>query len=148
MTQSKSNLGRPSTTPGKNTYNTKKMTFYIKEDLMERYGNDGFNFVLYSVGRIVQKSIRSYDTLGRFDGHCFGALLLNTAANDAYLWAEKVRKTIASNVLTFQGKSFSVTVSVGVCGAVEGTSRDELVANAVHVLNKATESGSNLVRVF
>lgn len=119
-----------------------------KDDLANRYGNEGFSYVLYTVGRMVQRSIRPYDVLGRFDTNRFGALLVNTAANDAYLWAEKIRKAIASTVLTFQEKSFSVTVSVGVCGAIEGTTRDDLIANALHVLNKGTESGGNLVRVF
>lgn len=119
-----------------------------KEDLLNRYGKEGFDFVFYAVGKILQKSIRAYDVLGRFDDHCFGALLLNTPANDAYLWAEKIRKAIASNVLSFQDKNFSVTVSVGVCGAGEGTTKEELVKNALHVLRKATESGGNLVRVF
>jgi diguanylate cyclase (GGDEF)-like protein len=119
-----------------------------KNDLVERYGNEGFNFILYTVGRMVQRSIRPYDVLGRFDANRFGALLVNTAANDAYLWAEKIRKAIASTVITFQDKSFSVTLSAGVCGAVEGTTNEDLVANAIHVLNKGTESGGNLVRVF
>ncbi|MEK6572524.1 MAG: sensor domain-containing diguanylate cyclase [Bacteroidota bacterium] len=119
-----------------------------KDDLVNRYGNEGFDFVFYAVGKMVQRSIRAYDVLGRFDTQRFGVLLVNTAANDAYLWAEKIRKTIASTILTFQDKSFSVTVSVGVCGAVEGTTTDDLVANTLHVLNKGTESGGNLVRVF
>jgi len=119
-----------------------------KDELTDRYGEEGFNYVLYTVGRMVRASIRPYDVLGRYDTNRFAALLVNTAANDAYLWAEKIRKAIASTVLTFQDKSFSVTVSVGVCGATEGTTRDDFVANALHVLNKGTESGGNLVRVF
>jgi len=119
-----------------------------KEDLLNRYGNEGFNYILYALGKIFQKSIRSYDVLGRLDNHRFGVLLLNTPANDAYLWAEKIRKTIASQILSFQDKSFSVTVSAGVCGALEGTTKEELLKNAQQVLQKASESGGNLVRVF
>lgn len=119
-----------------------------KDDIVARYGNEGFDLVLYAVGRMVRKSIRSYDIVGRFDTNRFAVLLVNTAANDAYLWAEKIRKAIASNILTFQDKSFSVTVSAGVCGAVEGTTQEDFVKNALHVLSKGVESGGNLVRVF
>ncbi len=119
-----------------------------REDLLSRYGPKGFNFVLYAVGRLIQKSIRPYDVVGRLEPSRFGTLLFNTPANDAYLWAEKIRKAIASNVLSFQDKNFSVTVSVGVCGAVEGTTTDDFMTNALHVLKKAVESGGNLVRVF
>jgi diguanylate cyclase (GGDEF)-like protein len=119
-----------------------------REDLLSRYSFEGFNFVLYAVGRLIQNSIRPYDVVGRLDANRFGVLLLNTAANDAYLWAEKIRKAIASNVLSFQDKNFSVTVSGGVCGAIEGMTMEDILTNAQHVLTKATESGGNLIRVY
>ncbi len=45
-------------------------------------------------------------------------------------------------------KSFSVTVSVGVCGAVSDINDLELLENAGHVLSKAVEAGGNIVRVY
>ncbi len=113
-----------------------------------RYGKEGFDFVLQNVGRMLRSAIRPYDLVGRVDFNRFAILLVNTTANDAYLWAEKFRKNIASNVMNLEQKSFSVTVSVGVCGAVSDINDLELLENAGHVLSKAVEAGGNIVRVY
>ncbi|MEX2189730.1 MAG: diguanylate cyclase [Bacteroidota bacterium] len=113
-----------------------------------RYGKEGFDFVLQNVGRMLRSAIRPYDLVGRVDFNRFAILLVNTTANDAYLWAEKFRKNMASNVMNLEQKSFSVTVSVGVCGAVSDINDLELLENAGHVLSKAVEAGGNMVRVY
>jgi PleD family two-component response regulator len=82
------------------------------------------------------------------DVDMIGVLLINTAASDAYLWAEKIRKQIASHVITLGSRSFSITVSAGVCGLTEGMHKEELIAGTSQVLHKAIENGGNLVRVF
>ncbi len=92
--------------------------------------------------------MRSYDIVGRFDANRFGILLVNTAANDAYLWAEKIRKNLAGLVINLDGKTFSITISIGVCGVLEGMRKEDLVGNTAAVLNKATEAGGNVVRVY
>jgi diguanylate cyclase (GGDEF)-like protein len=97
---------------------------------------------------MLRSAIRPYDLVGRVDFNRFAILLVNTTANDAYLWAEKFRKNIASNVMNLEQKSFSVTVSVGVCGAVSDINDLELLENAGHVLSKAVEAGGNIVRVY
>ena len=118
------------------------------EEQVTRYGKDGFNSILNQVARIVRSNIRLYDVVGRLDVDRIGVLLINTAASDAYLWAEKIRKQIASNVISLDGKSFSITVSAGVCGHTEGMQKEDLITGTDQVLHKAIENGGNLVRVF
>jgi len=118
------------------------------QDQLARLGKDGFDFVLRNVGRLVKSFIRSYDLIGRFDFNRFAVLLVNTSSNEAYIWAEKVRKNIASNVINLDQRSFSVTVSIGVCGTLSELSDMELIENAGHVLSKAIEAGGNMVRVY
>ena len=115
---------------------------------LQRYGKEGFDFVLQNVGRMIKSSIRPYDLVGRYDFNRFAVLLIATDANEANLWAEKLRKNIASNIINVDQKSFSVTVSIGVCGAVSQTSDIELLENASQTLKKAVEAGGNIVRVF
>lgn len=113
-----------------------------------RYGRDGVDAILASVGRLLRGNIRLYDALGRMDADRFGVLLVHTPAGDAYLWAEKVRKLIAGHVLTLGETSLSVTVSAGICGLTEGMSREQLIAGTSAVLHRAIEDGGNLVRVY
>jgi diguanylate cyclase (GGDEF)-like protein len=119
-----------------------------KDDHMSRHGRDAFDFILQNVGRMIKVSIRPYDVIGRFDFNCFVVLLANTTSNEASLWAEKIRKNVASNILNIDNKSFSVTISVGVAGAVEEASDVDLLENADRVLRKAVEAGGNIVRVY
>ena len=113
-----------------------------------RYGRDGADTILNEVSKVLRSNIRHYDVLGRQDEDRLGVLLINTAASDAYLWAEKLRKMISSHVITVGTKTLSVTVSAGVCGLTEGMQTGELVAGTAQVLGKAMEHGGNLVRVY
>ena len=115
---------------------------------LHRYGKEGFDFVLQNIGHMIKSSVRPYDLVGRYDFNRFAVLLVSTAAKEAHLWAEKLRKNIASNIINVDQKSFSVTVSIGVCGAVSQTSDIELLENAGQTLKKAVEAGGNVVRVF
>ncbi len=115
---------------------------------LHRYGKDGFDFVLQNIGHMIKSSVRPYDLVGRYDFNRFAVLLVSTAAKEAHLWSEKLRKNIASNIINVDQKSFSVTVSIGVCGAVSQTSDIELLENAGQTLKKAVEAGGNVVRVY
>jgi len=118
------------------------------QDHISRYGKDSPDAILNEITKLVRGSVRQYDTIGRHESDRLGILLVNTAASDAYLWAEKLRKTIASHVMTVSGKSFSVTMSAGVCGLTEGMPASDLLAGTSRVLEKALEGGGNLVRVY
>lgn len=117
-------------------------------DHLARYGKEGFDFILQNIGRMIKASIRPYDLVGRYDFNKFAVLLTDTTSNEAYLWSEKLRKNIASNVINIDNKSFSVTISAGVCGLGEMVNDLELLENATQVLKRATEAGGNIVRVF
>jgi diguanylate cyclase (GGDEF)-like protein len=118
------------------------------QELVNRHGDEGFDSILNQIARIVRANIRSYDVVGRQDADGMGVLLINTTASEAYLWAEKVRKQIASHIITICGRSFSVTLSAGVCGLSEGMHKDEMIAGTTRVLSQAIEDGGNLVRVL
>ena len=118
------------------------------DEHIARYGKDAFDFILQNVSRMVKVSIRPYDVVGRFDFNCFVVLLVHTTSNEASLWAEKIRKNVASNIINIENKSFSITISVGVAGALEEASDVDLLENADRVLRKAIEAGGNIVRVY
>jgi diguanylate cyclase (GGDEF)-like protein len=117
-------------------------------DHLNRYGKEGFDFILLNIGRMIKANIRSYDLIGRYDFNRFAVLLMDTTANEAYLWAEKLRKNVASNIINLEQKSFSVTISAGVCGLTSGTSDMDLLEHSYQVLKRSIESGGNIVRVF
>jgi len=117
-------------------------------DVEGRFGKDGFERVMGSLAKAIRASVRPYEIVGRYDHNQFGIVLVDTPANDAYLWAEKIRKNVAAQIISLDGKSFSITISTGVCGVLEGMKKEELVGNVTAVLNKAAEAGGNAVRVY
>lgn len=118
------------------------------EEISQRFGNDSYERVILTLAKAIRSSVRPYDLVGRYDTDRFGILLIGTAANDAHLWAEKIRKTIAGLVINLDSRSFSMTISIGVAGALEGMKKEELVGNTIAVLNTAIQGGGNSVRVF
>ncbi len=118
------------------------------QQLIDRHGKEGLDNAIYSFGQFLKNSVRQYDLLGRLDYNKFGVVLLNTTANEGYLWAEKVRKNFASQVITVNDKTTSITVSSGVCGITEDMQFVELSQHAVAALQKAIENGGNIVRVY
>ncbi|MGB9773955.1 MAG: sensor domain-containing diguanylate cyclase [Bacteroidota bacterium] len=118
------------------------------KELVDRYGAGGFDQILVNVSQIIRASGRPYDVVGRYDYNRLGIVLSGMSANDAYLWSEKLRKAVASHVISIGDKTFSVTISVGICGATVHATVDEILLNASQVLHKSMESGGNTVRVF
>jgi diguanylate cyclase (GGDEF)-like protein len=117
-------------------------------EVANRFGQDGFERVMFTLAKAIRASVRPYEVVGRYDHHQFGIILIDTPANDAYLWAEKIRKNVAAHIISLEGKSFSITISTGVCGVLDGMKKEELVGNTITVLNKASEAGGNAVRVY
>jgi diguanylate cyclase (GGDEF)-like protein len=118
------------------------------EELGQRYGKNGAIAALERVSAILRSCVRKYDVVGRYGAATFGILLSGVPSNDAFLWAEKIRSTVASSVITFDQKSFSVTITIGVCGTSAGMSKDDCLSYTEQVLQKAIEAGGNMVRVL
>jgi GGDEF domain-containing protein len=67
---------------------------------------------------------------------------------EAYLWSEKVRQKIVSEVIAIGRKSFSLTTSIGVVGARNNSTYEDLLLCAKMALDKAKERGGNEVIVY
>jgi diguanylate cyclase (GGDEF)-like protein len=120
----------------------------VLEDHVQRYGHGTAELVLHDIAGIVRAHARPYDVAGHEGTGRIGILLVNRTASDAYLWMEKVRKAVAGHVLSRDGRTFSVTVSAGICGLTQGMSAAELLDGSAQVLSRAVESGGNVVRVY
>lgn len=117
-------------------------------DIEMRYDVDGKEGALIHVARHLRASVRPYDIVARYDASTFAVTLADTIANDAFLWAEKLRTAIAGSIVTIGRKSFSISVTIGISGAAAKMSGDELMKNVSHVLDQAKRAGGNIVRVF
>lgn len=95
----------------------------------------------------VERHLRPYDIIGRVDANIFGTALIHKNGREAQLWAERVRGDIASALLQYQGRQFSVTVSIGVVEYASQQSFDELLSNAEQALQAAARK-TNAVSLY
>jgi diguanylate cyclase (GGDEF)-like protein len=107
-------------------------------------GHDAGDAVLVEVARSMRASLRTQDSLGRWGGEEFLAVLPNTGAEDAGLVAERLRSQIAH---TTSGPDRSpITVTIGVAVDDSGTT-SELISRADAALYAGKRSGRNQVQL-
>jgi len=112
----------------------------------DRYGHRGGDEVLLAVVQIMQGSIRSIDTLGRWGGEEFVALLPGTGMEEALIVAQRVRRNVEGLALEIDQASVSVTVSLGLASLRDGEDTiDAMFLRADQALYQAKESGRNQV---
>lgn len=100
------------------------------------------------VGLHLSRKLRPYDLLGRFGSDTFSVALVGRSDQEAYLWAERLRKEIAGQIIPFGDRTFSVTVSAGVCDATGTSDRSQVLNGARQALERAAKDGGNTVVIY
>jgi diguanylate cyclase (GGDEF)-like protein len=104
----------------------------------DQHGHLLGNEVLSRVGRALIEGVRSCDTVGRYGGDEFIAVLPQTTADEAAVLAERLRSLIAtSGPKRFGGP---LTASIGVAEWAPGISSHQLLTRADRALFAAKES--------
>lgn len=114
----------------------------------ERFVQEDIDTVILALANVLQYIKQPFDVLARIGEFTFAVLLIKMTDEDAFLWSEKVRQKIVSEVIALSRKSFTVTTSIGVAGARRNSSADELLISARMALDKAKERGGNEVIVY
>ncbi|MFQ5778218.1 MAG: diguanylate cyclase [Terriglobia bacterium] len=116
------------------------------DQINKTYGRPCGDEVLAHVGRLLMRSTRITDMVGRYGGEEFVLMLPETRVEQGEAAAEKMRKAIETTPFFFGGQEIPVTVSFGVAGATGETGISELVGAALRALEKAKRAGRNCVR--
>lgn len=120
----------------------------------DRFGHLVGDEVLKGIGRCLSAETRDYDTVGRFGGEEFVAVLPETSAADALGVAERIRaavnRTSVHDLVSNADRSGGadvLSVSIGVaCSGVDGDELIDLLYEADRALYYAKESGRNQVQ--
>ncbi len=119
----------------------------------DEYGHLSGDAVLTQVAEKVTTTIRGYDVANtgfRYGGEEISVLLPRTDERRALKVARRLRKDIAESGFDIpEGKTITVTVSVGLTQAANGMrNKEELIARADAALYRAKRSGRNRVCVW
>ena len=113
------------------------------------HGHPTGDAILKTVANLLQEGCRASDAVCRYGGEEFCALLPETKEHDAALWAERIRKRIASLVLPAGGKELRITCSFGTAQNHDDTqTAEQLVDQADQALLCAKRSGRDRVVRF
>jgi len=113
-----------------------------------RFSQEDSDTIVLAIARLLKFGARPFDIIARPEEHSFAVLLVRTTDEDAYLWSEKMRKMIVSEVIAIGNRSYSVTPSVGISGARRDGTVEELIEGAELALERARELGGNNVIVY
>lgn len=112
----------------------------------DNYGHESGNEILKQFTHILIKSSRRQDTVARYGGEEFAIILPHTVADEAFQYAEKIRKKVEEFKFALKdGKILHITLSAGVASypKAEFMSAHDFIKKADAALYKAKNEGRN-----
>lgn len=124
---------------------------YFKK-VNDTYGHYAGDVVLKKVATLIKSALREYDIPSRYGGEEFIILLPSTKIEDAFIVAERLRKTVEDTKIDIPNEkgdaiayTLNITISSGVYQFKETDTAQEFYQNADKALYIAKENGRNRV---
>ena len=127
-------------------YNTPLTLIFIDIDYFksvnDNYGHQAGDIVLQEFAQLIENSIRTTDTFGRWGGEEFLLILPETSSNEGITLANQLCQSVAQHQFSY---TFSNTASFGVSSIQQGIDLQNLIKLADNALYQAKEQGRNKV---
>jgi diguanylate cyclase (GGDEF)-like protein/putative nucleotidyltransferase with HDIG domain len=120
----------------------------LLRDINNSYGHLAGDAVLEGIAEIFRKQLRPYDVPARFGGEEFAILLPETAPEQAFEIAERIRRAVADQRFEVETSSEPIraTLSLGIAGyPKDGVDPNELIHQADLAVYRAKLQGRNRV---
>ncbi len=115
----------------------------------DTYGHNIGDIVLKRVASVLEEQARKTDCVGRLGGEEFTILMEETPQSGAYNFAERIRKKIAIETFHVEGKTFHITISIGLATFPnDAKDKETLMERADKALYSAKNHGRNQVAVY
>jgi diguanylate cyclase (GGDEF)-like protein len=112
----------------------------------DRFGHQTGDACLRAVAEAIVDELRPADSLGRYGGEEFVAVLPDTTLDNAMTVAERIRRAIETLHVHARGNALQTTVSMGVASLTgPADTSDDLIARADSALYRAKTQGRNCV---
>ncbi|MDJ0554105.1 MAG: diguanylate cyclase [Microcoleaceae cyanobacterium MO_207.B10] len=110
----------------------------------DHYGHQVGDTALCKVVQNINNIIRNVDSLGRYGGEEFMAILPETNGEQALVLADRIRTMVANNIIETKQGNLSLTLSIGVTSYhPDDTSIDDMISRADQAVYQAKELGRN-----
>lgn len=113
----------------------------------DEHGHLGGDVVLRTVATAIEKSLRSYDHIGRYGGEEFLIILNETDIKAACEAAERVRKAVEALKVQHENRIIQLSLSQGIALSCGDEQAEHLIARADAALYLAKQEGRNCCRL-
>jgi len=115
------------------------------KDVNDIHGHDIGDEVLKMIAKTFINNSRPFDTVGRWGGEEFLAIILNVTEDRLYAIADRLRMLVEQSSLSVGNDTVSVTISIGATLALENDTIETLIRRADHLMYRAKALGRNCV---
>ena len=109
----------------------------------DTYGHDMGDVVLKGVANTIEETLPDNASAGRWGGEEFLFVIPDCDINEGRKAADDILRKIAASTFEHEGRTFSVTMTIGICEGVKDTSIDNMITNADARLYKGKNNGKN-----
>lgn len=111
----------------------------------QTHGQHAGDAVLRAAGRVMAKGVRDADTMLRWTGDEFLAILPNTDQDGAQVVAERLRRGIESLEVSTGRQSLTVGMTVGVSTMQPGDRLEDVIARAQEAVSEGKQAGRRCI---
>lgn len=111
----------------------------------DNWGHPMGDQVIKTLGHLLRQRLRRQDSVGRYGGEEFLAILPECTAADAQRLLDDIRNRFADITFTSRGQSFTVSISAGIASSELFRAEQDLLAAADMALYKAKHGGRSQV---
>ncbi len=114
----------------------------------DQWGHPMGDQIIKTLGHLLRQRLRRQDSIGRYGGEEFAAVLPECTVTDALHLIDDIRQRLSEIRFDYQGQAFNVTFSAGIASNDVCSGASDLLAAADAALYAAKRAGRNQVRVF
>ena len=118
------------------------------KNINDTFGHIAGDTVLTSFATILKRLSRDIDTVGRWGGEEFVAILSKCSLDDGVVFANKIRESVEKTKFVYKDQRIPVTVSAGVANRKEEKALKDFIKLSDTRLYAAKNSGRNRVEPF
>lgn len=113
--------------------------------LNDTYGHECGDVVLSTFGKILNKSVRDHDLVGRYGGEEFVAIIHFNLNRELLQFLKRIKTIVTENSFLFKDKKIKVTFSAGVAIRSSYPTYENTLQKADMLLYQAKENGRNKI---
>ena len=115
------------------------------KNLNDTYGHECGDVVLSTFGKILNKSIRDHDIVGRYGGEEFIAIIHFNLNRELLQFLKRIKTIVTENSFLYKDEKIKVTFSAGVAIRSSYETYENTVQKADMLLYQAKENGRNKI---